>query len=247
MAAATAAVMAGPRPRVWPGHFGGGHHGGGRAMHFRSVGRSSFVPPRSFAGRGGPGFGPVRNAAFGPRNMRSAMNSLSRGGVAQRPAAEQPGGPHADWRRPRRWRDGMAAPWAMDGGSTAAADMDGSARCSGRSPITTSTTMRSGATASASGTTATPTSTPGYLRPTATTISRAICRSVGRGAGSAGGGVLAQMCGNDSRAVAGLPVDQIADAVQPTEAQFAALSELGQASLAAAGRTSAPRVRRRSC
>lgn len=45
---------------------------------------------------------------------------------------------------------------------------------------------------------------------------------------------IGQMCGNDSRAVAGMPVDQIADAVQPTEPQLAALSELGQASLTAA-------------
>lgn len=45
---------------------------------------------------------------------------------------------------------------------------------------------------------------------------------------------IGAMCGDDSRAVAGLPVDQIADAVQPTEPQLAALSELGQASLTAA-------------
>jgi hypothetical protein len=51
---------------------------------------------------------------------------------------------------------------------------------------------------------------------------------------SRAGGRIAQMCGNDSRAVAGLPVDQIAEAVQPTDAQVAALSELGHASLAAA-------------
>jgi len=45
---------------------------------------------------------------------------------------------------------------------------------------------------------------------------------------------IGQMCGNDSRAIAGMPIDEIADAVQPTEAQRAALSELGQASLTAA-------------
>jgi hypothetical protein len=45
---------------------------------------------------------------------------------------------------------------------------------------------------------------------------------------------LAQMCGDDSRGVAGLPIDQIQLAVQPTEAQFAALDDLGNASLAAA-------------
>jgi hypothetical protein len=50
-----------------------------------------------------------------------------------------------------------------------------------------------------------------------------------------GGSVqLAQMCGNDSRAIAGMPVDQIADVVQPTEAQVAALRDLGSASLTAA-------------
>ena len=45
---------------------------------------------------------------------------------------------------------------------------------------------------------------------------------------------IGQMCGNDSRAVAGMPVDQIADTVEPNETQLAALSELGQASLTAA-------------
>src|SRR5260370_18329360 len=42
------------------------------------------------------------------------------------------------------------------------------------------------------------------------------------------------MCRDDSRDVAGLPIDQIAEAVQPTEAQGAALEELGNASIAAA-------------
>ena len=45
---------------------------------------------------------------------------------------------------------------------------------------------------------------------------------------------ISQMCGNDSRAVAGMPVDRIADAVRPTEAQRPALTDLGNTSLAAA-------------
>lgn len=49
-----------------------------------------------------------------------------------------------------------------------------------------------------------------------------------------GDGRIEQMCGNDTRSVAGLPIDQIADAVQPTEAQAAALDELGNVSIAAA-------------
>jgi hypothetical protein len=42
------------------------------------------------------------------------------------------------------------------------------------------------------------------------------------------------MCGNDSRSVAGLPIDQIAEAVHPTDAQVVALDELGNASITAA-------------
>jgi hypothetical protein len=42
------------------------------------------------------------------------------------------------------------------------------------------------------------------------------------------------MCGDDSRAIAGLPIDQIQLTVQPTEAQFSALDDLGNASIAAA-------------
>jgi hypothetical protein len=45
---------------------------------------------------------------------------------------------------------------------------------------------------------------------------------------------LSQMCGDDSRAIAGLPIDQIAQAIEPTEAQRAALDELGTASIQAA-------------
>jgi len=46
---------------------------------------------------------------------------------------------------------------------------------------------------------------------------------------------LAEMCGNDSRNIAGLPIDQIQRAIQPTETQKAALDELGNASITAAG------------
>jgi hypothetical protein len=45
---------------------------------------------------------------------------------------------------------------------------------------------------------------------------------------------IGQMCGNDSRDIAGLPIDQIAEAVQPTEAQGGALADLGNASISAA-------------
>ena len=62
--------------------------------------------------------------------------------------------------------------------------------------------------------------------------------------GRAGGGAsrarsavldqLAEMCGDDSREVAGLPIDQIQQAVQPNDTQRAALDELANASIKAA-------------
>jgi hypothetical protein len=45
---------------------------------------------------------------------------------------------------------------------------------------------------------------------------------------------LQQLCGDDSREIAGLPIDQIQQAVQPTEAQRAALDDLANASVSAA-------------
>jgi hypothetical protein len=47
-------------------------------------------------------------------------------------------------------------------------------------------------------------------------------------------GQLAQMCGDDSRDIAGLPIDQIEQALAPNEAQRAALAALADASVAAA-------------
>jgi hypothetical protein len=45
---------------------------------------------------------------------------------------------------------------------------------------------------------------------------------------------LAQMCGDDSREIAGLPIDQIQQAIQPNDAQRAALDDLANASVKAA-------------
>jgi hypothetical protein len=45
---------------------------------------------------------------------------------------------------------------------------------------------------------------------------------------------LAQLCGDDSREIAGLPIDQIQQNIQPNEAQRAALDELANASVKAA-------------
>jgi hypothetical protein len=45
---------------------------------------------------------------------------------------------------------------------------------------------------------------------------------------------LAQFCGDDSREIAGMPVDRIQQAIQPTDAQRAAFDELATASIQAA-------------
>jgi hypothetical protein len=45
---------------------------------------------------------------------------------------------------------------------------------------------------------------------------------------------FAQMCADDSREIAGLPIDRIAQAIEPTEAQRAALDDLAGASIKAA-------------
>src|SRR3984893_2657685 len=45
---------------------------------------------------------------------------------------------------------------------------------------------------------------------------------------------LAQMCGDDSREIAGLPIDQMQQAIQPNDAQRAAFDELANASVKAA-------------
>jgi hypothetical protein len=45
---------------------------------------------------------------------------------------------------------------------------------------------------------------------------------------------LTQMCGDDSRDIAGLPIDQIQQAIQPNDAQRAALDDLANASVKAA-------------
>jgi hypothetical protein len=55
-----------------------------------------------------------------------------------------------------------------------------------------------------------------------------------RGSPGAGPDRLALLCGEDSREIAGLPIDLIARAIEPTEAQRAALDDLANASVTSA-------------
>ena len=60
--------------------------------------------------------------------------------------------------------------------------------------------------------------------------------TVGRapGGSAAAPDELAQLCGDDSREIAGLPIDQIQQVIQPNDAERAALDELANASVKAA-------------
>jgi hypothetical protein len=60
--------------------------------------------------------------------------------------------------------------------------------------------------------------------------------TVGRASGgpAATPNQLTQMCGEDSRDIAGLPIDQIQEAIQPNEAQRATIDDLANASVKAA-------------
>ena len=62
-------------------HFGGGHHhAGARFAVSHSFSRGGFRGGRSFAGQGGKNFGQIRNTPVRSASIRSAMNSLSRTG-----------------------------------------------------------------------------------------------------------------------------------------------------------------------
>ena len=215
------------------GHFGGGHHGGGGHAISRSFSRSGVHGNRAFAGRSGRNFGQIRNAAVGPRNFHNAMNSLSHGGarsgrLLSNPAARahlaaglavagwhygsggsgwwQHGNGGYGWVGPLFW------PFAYHDIYDYAIWGDGIGFWDYGYPDIYAGIFAPYGYDDLSG----------YLaqRPS--------------GRRHRGTMPLAQMCGDDSRAIAGLPIDQIALAVQPTEAQFAALDDLGNASIAAA-------------
>src|SRR5207253_8607242 len=73
----------------------------------------------------------------------------------------------------------------------------------------------------------------GYLPPGA----RGARVTVGQASGGARAAMpeqLAQMCGDDSRDIAGLPIDQIQQLIQPNDEERAALDDLANASVKAA-------------
>jgi len=198
----------------------------------RSYSRGHFRGHRAFAGRGGPNVGQIRNASVG--NFRNAMNSLSRAGglrggrLLSNPVARAQvaaGLAVAGWHQGRGgngwWQHGNGGygwvgplfwPFAYHDIYDYTIWGDGLGFWDyGYPDIYAGIFAPYGFDDLA-----------GYLaqRPS--------------GRRHRGPAPLAQMCGNDSRAVAGLPIDQIQLTVQPTEAQFTALDDLGNASIAAA-------------
>ena len=201
-------------------HFGGGHHG---ATRFAS---HSFT--RASIGHGHGNFGQIRNAAVRPANFRGALNSLSRSGAlrnarllsnpaarAQIAAAAALAGWHGvgnGWWQHAGGGYGWVGPlfWPF-------AYQD----------IYDYTIWGDGL------------GFWGYGYPDIYTgifgpydyNGLSACLPQGRRRGRTA--QLGELCGSDRRDIAGLPVDQIADAVQPTEAQGQALDELGKASIQA--------------
>jgi LTXXQ motif family protein len=79
----------------------------------------------------------------------------------------------------------------------------------------------------------------GYLPQYASTNPRGAGSTTGQASSAAATpnaetGALTQMCGDDSRDVAGLPIDQVQQTIQPNDAQRAALDDLANASAKAA-------------
>jgi hypothetical protein len=213
-------------------HFGGGHHGGFGRSH--AISRSGFAGHGAFASRGGGNFGRMRNAAIAPGHMRNTFNSLSRSGAlrngrllsnpaarAQIAAAAALAGWHGGavangwWQHPGGgygWVGPLFWPFAYNDIYDYAIWGDDIGFWGYGYPDIYA----------------------GIFGPYGYDDLRGYLPERRTGRRYRGGGRIEQMCGNDSRSVAGLPVDQIADTVQPTEAQSAALGELGNASLAAA-------------
>jgi LTXXQ motif family protein len=227
------------------GHFGGGHRGGGGhgfgGMHFgghhdgfsHSFSRGGFRGGRSVAGQGGRDFGQIRNTSVPSRSIHRAINSLSRpGGLRNARLLSNPGarGQIAAAAALAGWHGGHGANgwWQHGGGGYgwvgplfwpfAYYDIydytiwgDYGFWDYGYPDIYA-----------------------GIFAPYGYGDLAGYMAQPGRGRKHDRVLSLAQLCGDDSRDVAGLPIDQIQQAIEPNEDQRAALDELANASIQAA-------------
>src|SRR5690349_16730831 len=199
------------------GHHGGGHHGG----------------PRFAAGarHGGPNFGQIRNAAIHPANFHNALNlhssAFRNGRLIGNPAARAQIATAAAL---AGWHGASSGWWQHAGGGYGwvgplfwpFAYND----------LYDYTIWGDGLGFWGYGY---PDIYAGLFGPYGYDGLSAYLPSRPQGRRQARGVALDQLCGSDRREIVGLPIDQIAAAVQPTEAQGASLDELGNASIDAAG------------
>ena len=212
-------------------HFGGRHHGGARLAISHSFSGRDFSGSRSFAHHGGMNFSQIRNAPV-QSGSRRAMNSLSQasgvrsGLLLSNPAAR---GQIAAAAALAGWHGHGANGWWRHGGGGygwvgplfwpfAYYDIydytiwgDFGFWDYGYPDLYA-----------------------GIFAPYGYDDLAGYMAGGGRGPGRGGVPPLAQMCGDDTRDVAGLPIEQIEQAIQPSEAQRVALDDLANASIQAA-------------
>jgi hypothetical protein len=214
-------------------HFGGGHHAGARFAVSHSFSRGAVRGGRSFTGHGGRNFGQIRNAPVRSGSIRSAMNSLSRSGglrngrLLSNPAAR---GQIAAAAALAGWHGGHGANgWWQHG--------DGGYGWVG--PLFWPFAYNDIYDYAVWGDNGFwdygyPDIYAGIFAPYGYGDLAGYMAQPGRGRRHVGLPSLAQMCGDDSRDVAGLPIDQIQQAIQPNDTQRAVLDELANASIQAA-------------
>ena len=215
-------------------HFGGGHHAGARFAASHSFSRGGFRGGRSFAGQGGRNFGQIRNTPVRSGSIRSAMNSLSRTGglrngrLLSNPAAR---GQIAAAAALAGWHGGGqgANGWWQHG--------DGGYGWVG--PLFWPFAYNDIYDYTIWGDSGFwdygyPDIYAGIFAPYGYDDLAGYMAQPGRRGRHDRVPSVAKMCGDDSRDVAALPIDQIQQAIQPNEAQRAALDELANASIQAA-------------
>jgi hypothetical protein len=212
-------------------HFGGGHHAGARHAVSHSFSRGGFRGGRSFAGRGGRNFAQIRNAPMRSGSIRSAMSALSHTGglrngrLLSNPAAR---GQVAAAAALAGWHGGRGANgwWRHGGGGYGWVG-----------PLFWPFAYHDIYDYTIWGDYGFwdygyPDIYAGIFGPYSYNDLAGYTAQGGRKHNRVPS--LAQMCGDDSRDVAGLPIDQIQQAIQPNQAQLAALDELANTSIQAA-------------
>jgi LTXXQ motif family protein len=215
-------------------HFGGGHHAGARFAVSHSSSRGGFHGGRSFAGQGGRNFGQIRNTPVRSASIRSAMNSLSRTGglrngrLLSNPAAR---GQIAAAAALAGWHGGgqSANGWWQHG--------DGGYGWVG--PLFWPFAYNDIYDYTIWGDNGFwdygyPDIYAGIFAPYGYDDLASYKAQPGRSGKHNRLPAVAQMCGDDSRDVAAIPIDQIQQTIQPNEAQRAALDGLANASIKAA-------------